>query len=70
MDVLLSRMKRVAFLLPLFLLLPSPAPGQNAVTVFHGMPSVKISEGGHERVAENLSHEKGCQPGTRHQQNR
>jgi len=39
------------------LLVPSPAAPQ-ATTVFAGIPGIKISEGGVERVPENLSRER------------
>src|SRR5262245_39532832 len=46
-------------LLVIVAILPSlPMFGQEAVTVFQGIPSIKISEGGDERVPENLTRDK------------
>src|SRR5262245_2929521 len=35
-----------------------PLSGQEAVTVFQGIPSIKITEGGDERFPENMARDK------------
>lgn len=48
-------MRAAFFLILAFLLGPTLAAGQSGTTVFKGLPTVKVSEGGLERTAEQIS---------------
>jgi hypothetical protein len=50
--------KRLLLLLSVLFTLLTPVPAQEALNVFQGIPIVKISESGDERVPENVPREK------------